>query len=168
MSAQLNAILHHPSFQALEASWRGLNYLVNKLPDKGSVKIRVLNLSWAELVRDQTRALEFDQSQLFRKVYDSEFGHPGGEPFGVLLGDYAIHLRPSADHPYDDLDVLSKVSGVAAAAFAPFISGVHPSFFGLNSFAELERPLNLSQAFEQVDYLKWRRSGIPRMPDSWG
>ena len=156
VSGQINAILHHRSFQELEASWRGLSYLVNKLPDTESIKIRVLNVSWAEIVQDQTRALEFDQSQLFRKVYDAEFGHPGGEPFGVLLGDYAIHLRPGADHPHDDLEVLSKISGVAAAAFAPFISGVHPSFFGLNSFTELERPLSLSRALEQVDYLKWR------------
>ena len=156
VARQLNAVLHHPSFQKLEASWRGLSYLVRKLPDNDSIKIRVLNLPWAELVQDQTRALEFDQSHLFRKVYDAEFGHPGGEPFGVLLGDYEIHLRPGADHPHDDLEALSKVSGVAAAAFAPFIAGVHPSFFGLDSFHEMERPLNLSRVFEQIDYIKWR------------
>jgi type VI secretion system ImpC/EvpB family protein len=156
IATQLNAILHHPSFQNLEASWRGLSYLVEKLPDNDSVKIRVLNLPWAELVQDQTRALEFDQSQLFKKVYDAEFGHPGGEPFGVLLGDYAIHLRPSPEHPHDDIEALTKISSVAAAAFAPFVSGVDPSFFGLDSFTELERPLNLTRVFEQIDYLKWR------------
>jgi len=156
LTSQINAILHHQSFQKLEASWRGLSYLVKKLPDNDSIKIRVLNISWAELVQDQTRALEFDQSQLFRKIYDAEFGHPGGQPFGVLLGDYEIHLRPGSDHPYDDLEALSKISGVAAAAFAPYITGVHPSFFGLDSFTDLERPLSLSRAFEQVDYLKWR------------
>ena len=156
LTSQINAILHHQSFQKLEASWRGLSYLVKKLPDNDSIKIRVLNISWAELVQDQTRALEFDQSQLFRKIYDAEFGHPGGQPFGVLLGDYEIHLRPGSDHPYDDLEALSKISGVAAAAFAPYITGVHPSFFGLDSFTDLERPLSLSRVFEQVDYLKWR------------
>jgi len=156
LTSQINAILHHQSFQKLEASWRGLSYLVKKLPDNDSIKIRVLNISWAELVQDQTRALEFDQSQLFRKIYDAEFGHPGGQPFGVLLGDYEIHLRPGSDHPHDDLEALSKISGVAAAAFAPYITGVHPSFFGLDSFTDLERPLSLSRAFEQVDYLKWR------------
>lgn len=156
LTRQINAILHHRSFQKLEASWRGLSYLVKKLPDNDSIKLRVLNLSWAELVQDQTRALEFDQSQLFRKVYEAEFGHPGGQPFGVLLGDYEIHLRPGSDHPYDDLEALSKISGVAAAAFAPFITGVHSSFFGLDSFTDLERPLSLFRAFEQVDYLKWR------------
>jgi type VI secretion system protein ImpD len=156
ISRQLDAIIHHPDFQKLEASWRGLTYLVDKLPENDSVKIRVLNVSWSELVQDQDRALEFDQSQLFRQVYEAEFGHPGGEPFGVLLGDYQIRHRPSYEHPYNDLEALSKISGVAAAAFAPFIAGVHPSFFGLDSFTELERPLDLSRTFEQLEYLKWR------------
>jgi type VI secretion system protein ImpD len=156
VASQLNAIMHHPAFQKLEASWRGLAYLVEKLPDNDSVKIRVLNVSWAELDLDQSRALEFDQSQLFRKVYEAEFGHPGGEPYGMLLGDYEIHHRIRADHPHDDLETLSKISGVAAAAFAPFVTGVHPSFFGLDSFAELERPLDLARTFEQLEYLKWR------------
>ncbi|MBV8609951.1 MAG: type VI secretion system contractile sheath large subunit, partial [Singulisphaera sp.] len=156
LARQVNAILHHPAFQKLEASWRGLRYLVGKLPDDDSVKIRMLSVSWGELVQDQARALEFDQSQLFRKVYEAEFGHPGGEPFGVLLGDYEIRHRLGADHPYDDIETLSKISTVAAAAFAPFITGVHPSFFGLDSFTELERPLNLSRTFEQLEYLNWR------------
>jgi type VI secretion system protein ImpD len=153
---QLNSILHHPTFQKLEASWRGLSYLVDKLSESDAVKIRVLNVSWAELVQDQSRAMEFDQSQLFRSVYESEFGHPGGEPFGILIGDYEIQLRPSAEHPYDDLETLSKISGVAAAAFAPFVTGVHASFFGLDSFTELERPLEVSKIFDQLEYLKWR------------
>ena len=157
IAGQVNAILHHPSFQRLEASWRGLSYLVKRLPENDSIKIKVLNVSWGELVQDQDRALEFDQSQLFRKVYEAEFGLAGGEPFGVLLGDYEIHLRPSAEHPYDDLEALSKISGVAAAAFAPFITGVHASFFGLDSFCDFERPLSLSKAIDhQLDYLKWR------------
>jgi type VI secretion system ImpC/EvpB family protein len=156
LNEQLDAILHHPAFQKLEASWRGLAFLVSKLPESDSIKIRVLNLPWAELVQDQTRALEFDQSQLFRKVYEGEFGHPGGEPFGVLLGDYEIHLRPGPGHPFDDLEALSRLSGVAAAAFAPFIAGLHPSFFGLDSFSEIERPLNLARVFEQIDYIRWR------------
>lgn len=156
IARQVNAILHHPAFQKLEASWRGLKYLVEKLPEDETVKIKVLSITWGELVADQNRALEFDQSQLFRKVYESEFGHPGGEPFGILVGDYEIHHRPSAQHPYDDLDALSKIGSVAAAAFAPFISGVHPEFFGLDSFTELERSLDLVKIFEQVDYVKWR------------
>jgi type VI secretion system ImpC/EvpB family protein len=156
LSDQVNAILHHPAVQKLEGSWRGLRYLVDKLPDDRTVKIRVLNASWAEIVQDQTRALEFDQSQLFRKVYEAEFGHPGGEPFGVLIGDYEVHHRPSAEHPFDDVEALRKLAGVAASAFAPLLMGVHPSFFGLDSFTELERPMDLSRIFEQPDYLKWR------------
>jgi type VI secretion system protein ImpD len=156
VATQVNAILHHPTFQKLEASWRGLSYLVDKLSESGSVQIRVLNVSWPELVQDQSRAMEFDQSQLFRSVYESEFGTSGGSPFGVLIGDYEIRHRPSAEHPYDDLETLSKISGVAAAAFAPFVTGVHASFFGLDSFTELERPLNVSKIFDQLEYLKWR------------
>ena len=157
LSTQVNAILHHPSFQKLEASWRGLQYLVGKLPEgEENIKIRILSVSWRELTKDQQNALEFDQSQLFRKVYEDEFGHPGGEPFSVLLGDYEIHHKPSAAHPYNDLETLGKVSAVAAAAFAPFIAGAHPSFFDLESFSELEKPLNLPRTFEQTDYIKWR------------
>lgn len=157
IEGQLNAVIHHPSFQKLEASWRGLEFLASKIPEGGEgVKVRVLNVSWAELANDVTRALEFDQSQLFKKIYENEFGQPGGEPFGVLLGDYEIHPRPSATHPQDDVEALSQIAGVAAAAFAPFVTSVHPSFFGLDSFNELERPLDLARTFEQPEYTKWR------------
>jgi type VI secretion system ImpC/EvpB family protein len=156
LTRQVNAILHHPAFQKLEASWRGLRYLVEQVPEGENIKVRVLNVSWKELTRDLDRALEFDQSQLFRKVYGEEFGTPGGEPFGVLLGDYEIHNKPGPDHPFDDTGALVKISAVAAAAFAPFIAGAHPSLLELICFTELERPSNLSRTFEQVDYLKWR------------
>jgi type VI secretion system protein ImpD len=156
LSRQVNVILHHPSFQALESSWRGLLFLVEQASEVENVKTRILQLTWRELVKDLDRALEFDQSQLFRKVYSQEFGTAGGEPFGILLGDYALHPRPGADHPTDDIAALSGVSSIAAAAFAPFICGVHPSFFDLESFGELEQPRELSQTFAQADYLKWR------------
>jgi type VI secretion system protein ImpD len=116
----------------------------------------MLNVSWAELARDVGRALEFDQSTLFRKVYEDEFGMPGGEPFGVLIGDYQIRHQASADHPVDDVSVLTAISQIAAAAFAPFIGAVHPSVLGIDQFSELERPLNLSRLFEQKEYLSWR------------
>jgi type VI secretion system ImpC/EvpB family protein len=105
-------------------------------------------------VRDLDKAIDFDQSQLFRKVYNDEFGMPGGEPFGVLLGDYEIRHRPGPDHPTDDIRALEKVSEVAAAAFAPFVASAHPSLFGLDHFSELELPLNLPRTFEQVEYIK--------------
>lgn len=151
LEQQVNAVLHHPAFQKLEASWRGLQYLVGTVPDDApGIKIRVLNLPWGELVQDLSRALEFDQSQLFKKVYEDEFGMPGGEPFGVLLGDYEVRNHPT------DLEALSSISGVAAAAFAPFIASAHPSFFGLDTYADLERPLNLAEIFEQPDSVTWR------------
>ncbi len=156
LSRQVNAIIHHPHFQRLEASWRGLRYLVHQMGEGDNVKIRILNVSWRELARDLERAIEFDQSQLFRKVYGEEFGTPGGEPFGVLLGDFAIRLRPGPGHPVDDIGTLMSISSVAAAAFAPFIAAAHPALLDLSSFTELERPLNLTRIFEQKEYLKWR------------
>jgi type VI secretion system ImpC/EvpB family protein len=156
LTRQVNAILHHPSFQRLEASWRGLHYLVRQVPDGANIKLRVLSASWKELVRDVENALEFDQSQLFQKVYEEEFGHPGGEPYGVLLGDYEIHLGPSGDHPTDDVGALERIASVAAAAFAPFIAAAHPSLFDLDSFTELEKPLDVSKIFDRLECLKWR------------
>jgi type VI secretion system ImpC/EvpB family protein len=156
LSRQVNVILHHPAVQRLEASWRGLRYLVDQVPEAENIKIRVLNVSWKELARDLERALEFDQSQLFHKVYGEEFGMPGGEPFGILLGDYEVRPRPGPEHPFDDVGVLLRLSAVAAAAFAPIVAGLHPSFLGLDSFTELERRLDLPRTFEGTEYLKWR------------
>ncbi len=156
ISGQVNAILHHPRFQKLEASWRGLQYLAEQAEDGEDVKIRVLGVSWKELARDAQRAIEFDQSQLFRKVYSEEYDTPGGEPFGVLVGDYEIRHRPSADHPIDDVSTLQAISQVAAAAFAPFVAGVHPAMFGLDHFTGLEQPLDPAKVFEQTEYLKWK------------
>jgi type VI secretion system ImpC/EvpB family protein len=156
LNRQVNAILHHPRFQQLEAAWRGLYYLICQVPEGENLEVRMLNLSWQELARDQERALEFDQSQLFRKVYGDEFGMPGGKPFGVLLADYSIHLRPGPGHPTDDVAGLEKVAGVAAAAFAPFVAAAHPSLLDMDRFARLERPLNLHATFQQPEYLKWR------------
>ena len=152
----------------LEASWRGLRYLVEQAEGAENVKIRVLSVAWNELARDLERAIEFDQSQLFRKVYSDEFGTPGGEPFGLLLGDYEIRPRPSAEHPIDDVATLAAISQVAAAAFAPFVAGVHPAMFGLDQFTELEQPLNLAKTFDQLEYLKWKAlRADARTPASW-
>jgi len=158
INVQLNEVLHAPEFQKLEASWRGLAYLVEQADyeDDSAIKVRVLNASWRELERDFDRAIEFDQSQLFRKVYESEFGTPGGEPFGALIGDYEIHPRPSADHPHDDLSVVESLMGVAAAAFCPMLLNVHPSMFGLDDFSSLEHRLDHERTFEGVEYTKWK------------
>lgn len=156
ISAQASAILLHPALQKLEASWRGLHYLVHQVAEGENLKIEVLSLTWKELARDLERALEFDQSQLFRKVYNEEFGTAGGEPYGILLADYEIRPRPGPDHPIDDLAALTAIASIAAAAFAPFIAAAHPSVLELNSFTELELPQNLARTFDQVEYLKWR------------
>ena len=156
LTQQVNAILHHPAFQQLEASWRGLRYLVEQLDEAENIKVRMLSVSWRELARDAERAIEFDQSQLFRKVYSEEFDTPGGQPFGVLIGDYQLQRGPSADHPQDDLTALEAISHVAAAAFAPFVSGAHPSLFGLDDFGDLELPMVLEKCFDGVESLKWR------------
>lgn len=156
LNAQMNAILHHPAFQKIEAGWRGLKFLVDSVPEGANVKIRVLNATWKEVVRDQERAIEFDQSQLFRKVYSDEFGTPGGEPFGMLVGNYDVCHRPYPDHPTDDMSALSGIAGVAAAAFAPFVCGIDPRFLELESFGNLELPLNLNRTFDQLEYVKWR------------
>jgi type VI secretion system ImpC/EvpB family protein len=156
LDRQVNAILHHPRLQKLEASWRGLHYLVHQVPADGQgIVIKLLNLPWAELVRDLDRAMEFDQSQLFRKVYEDQFGMAGGEPFGLLIGDYEIHLRPGPNHPTDDLAALGSIAAVAAAAFAPFVAAAHASLLDLTSFSGLERSLDLGRTFKQVEFLKW-------------
>ena len=158
LNEQVNAILHQPAFQRLEASWRGLAYLAKRVDDEADedIKVRVLNVSWRELEREFERAVEFDQSQLFRKVYEQEFGAPGGEPFGVLIGDYEVEPRPTAQHPHDDISVLKSLSQVAAASFCPLITNISPAMFGLDDFQGLEHRLDHARTLGQLDYLKWR------------
>jgi len=153
---QLNRIIHHRDFQKLEASWRGLWHLVNQADGKRDIKIRYLDITWSEVVRDIERALDFDQSQLFHKIYSAEYGTPGGEPYGVIIGDYEISHKRSATHPYDDIATLNGLSEISAAAFAPFIASASSEFFGLDNFATLGLPLNLHSIFSQVEYTKWR------------
>ena len=116
ISLQLNEVLHHPQFQKLEGTWRGLKYLLDQSETGTQLKIRVLNASKKDLLRDLQRAPEFDQSAMFKKVYEEEYGLFGGEPFGALVGDYEFSKHP------EDLELLEKVSQVAAAAHAPFLS----------------------------------------------
>jgi len=150
MSTQLNAIMHDPKFLKLEGSWRGLHYLVQSSETGTSLKLRVLNMTKRELGRDLSRAIEFDQSQLFKKIYENEFGTPGGEPYGALIGDYEW-----TNHP-DDLESLRLVSNIAAGAFAPFISAAGAGMFGFNSWTELSKPRDLAKIFDTVEFAKWR------------
>ncbi len=158
LTDQLNAILHHRSFQALEASWRGLEHLtlqaVELDPDGPPVKVKVLNVSWREVERDFERANDYDQSQLFSKIYDDAFGMPGGKPFGVMLGDFEI--RPNTAEP-SDVDVLQHLSRVAAAAFCPFIAAASPEMIGLTRFTDMEASVPIERIYEQPNFIKWGR-----------
>lgn len=164
MGTQVDAILHHQRFQNLEASWRGVGYLVRQIDDTARMKVRLLDVTWAELCRDQDRAIEFDQSQLFDKVYNTEFGMPGGEPYGVLIGGYEVCHRPMPGHRTDDIKGLRGIAAVAAAAFAPFIVGAAPPLLGLDSFDELTPTLNLNATFQHRDYDVWR--GLREIEDA--
>lgn len=150
VSEQLNQILHHERFLKLEGSWRGLNYLVMNSETGTSLKIRMLQLSKKEMAKDLQKAVEFDQSTLFKKIYENEFGTPGGEPYGSLIGDYEWTKHP------DDVETLRLMSSVAAGAFAPFISGVGAGMFGFESWTELSKPRDLAKIFETQEYAKWR------------
>jgi type VI secretion system protein ImpC len=136
-------------FQKLEGSWRGLHHLVMNTETSKQLKLRVLNISKRELFKDLDKAVEFDQSQLFKKLYEDEFGMPGGEPFGALVGDYEITSHP------EDIDLLEKISGVCAAAHCPFISAASPELFGLEGWSELSRPRDLEKIFMSKKYTKW-------------
>ena len=144
LSRQLNAILHAPAFQRLEASWRGLHYLVQQTETSPMLKLRVLNVSKQDLAKDLEKASEFDQSALFKKVYEEEYGTFGGAPIGALIGDYELSRHPQ------DLALLEKVSNVAAAAHAPFIAAASPQLFNLDSFTDLGQPRDLAKIFETV------------------
>ncbi|VAW56536.1 Uncharacterized protein ImpC [hydrothermal vent metagenome] len=153
---QVNAIIHHKNFQKLEASWRGIRYLTTQAENTTNIKIKILDLSWTELTRDMSRALEFDQSQLFQKIYNEEYGTPGGEPYGALIGDYEVSHKPSQTHTHNDIATLEGISQVAAAAFSPFITGCSHELFGLDNYSTLANPIKLHSIFAQKEYIKWR------------
>jgi len=150
MSKQLSAIMHNEKFQKLEGSWRGLKHLVQNSETSTGLKLRMLNISKKELGRDLAKAVEFDQSQIFKKIYESEFGTAGGEPYAALIGDYEFSVHP------DDLDILTSMSNVATAGFCPFISAADPKMFGFDSFTELSKPRDLEKIFDSAEYTKWR------------
>ena len=150
MSKQLAAVMHNEKFQKLEGSWRGLNHLVMNSETGSSLKIRMMNMSKRELYKDLDKAVEFDQSQIFKKIYESEFGIAGGEPYGALIGDYQFTSHP------EDIELLTNMSHVAAGAFAPFIAAAGSGMFGFDDFTELSKPRDLEKIFESAEYIKWR------------
>ncbi|MEJ2670441.1 MAG: type VI secretion system contractile sheath large subunit, partial [Gammaproteobacteria bacterium] len=150
ISKQLAEIMHHSKFQQLEGTWRGAHYLVRNSETSTTLKLRAFNATKKEVAKDLARAIDFDQSEIFKKLYENEFGTPGGEPMGALVGDYAI-----SNHP-DDIEMLSNMSHVAAAAFCPFLTAASPELFGFDDWSELSRPRDLSKNFESAEYAKWR------------
>ena len=150
LSLQLNEILHHPDFQRLEASWRGLWYLIKNSSTGTLLKVKVLNVTKRELLRDLQKAPEFDQSALFKKVYEEEYGVFGGSPFGALVGDYFF------DKSGQDVELLEKISNVAAAAHAPFISAASSTMMNMDSWTELDNPRDLAKIFDSTEYARWK------------
>ncbi|MDR1475920.1 MAG: type VI secretion system contractile sheath large subunit [Holosporales bacterium] len=149
LTSQINEILHHPDFQKLEGSWRGLRYFVMNTETSTRMKIRVMNASLSDLRDDLSKAIEFDQSALFKKIYEEEYGTFGGSPYSCLIGDFAF-----TNHPLDIM-FLELMSGLASAAHTPFIASVSPLFFNLDKFEDLPLPRDLAKAFESPDYIKW-------------
>lgn len=149
LSAQLDEILHHEDFQKLEGSWRGLHYLVMNTETSTRLKLRLLNISRKELVDDLEKAVEFDQSQLFKKIYEEEYGTFGGHPFSCFVGDFSFGRHPQ------DVEILMRLSNIAAAAHTPFMAAVNPHLFDMDTFAELGGPRDLSKLFESTELIKW-------------
>ncbi len=150
ISEQLSEVMHHPELQKLEGSWRGLNYLVMNSETSSTLKIRMISITKKELHKDLSKAVEFDQSQIFKKVYESEFGSAGGEPYGALIGDYEF-----TNHP-EDIESLRLMSNVAASGFSPFLSAASPALFGFDEWTELSKPRDLDKVFESLEYAQWR------------
>ncbi|WP_109511615.1 type VI secretion system contractile sheath large subunit [Pseudomonas ovata] len=151
ISAKLNRILHARPLQKLEASWRGLHQLVSNTETGTSLKLRLLNATKEELAKDLEKAIEFDQSALFKKVYEEEYGTFGGNPFSVLMGDYEF------GRSVPDIKLLTKLSNVAAAAHAPLITAASPLLFDLKSFADLGVPRDLAKVFESTALIEWNK-----------
>lgn len=150
ISLQLNEILHYPAFQKLEGTWRGIKYLIDQSETSDMLKIKVLNVSKRELLKDLQRAPEFDQSALFKKVYEEEFGVFGGAPFAALVGDYEFGRGP------EDIELLERISQVASAAHAPFLSAASSELLNLSSYTQLGAPRDIGKIFDSTEYAKWK------------
>ena len=150
ISLQLNEVLHNPAFQKLEATWRGIKHLMDESETGSNLKIKLMNVSKKELLRDLQRAPEFDQSSFFKKVYEEEFGVYGGSPFAALVGDYEFGRGA------EDVELLEKVSQVASAAHAPFLSAASPSLLNLEEFGQITGIRDVSKVFDSTEYAKWK------------
>ncbi|MGZ0717739.1 type VI secretion system contractile sheath large subunit [Pseudomonas palleroniana] len=152
LAEQVNVVLHHPDFQAVESAWRGLEYLVSNTETDEQLKIRFFNASKVEVAHElkKFKGAAWDQSPLFKKIYEHEYGQFGGEPFGVLIADYYF------DHSPPDMALLASLAKIAAAAHAPLISAAMPSVLMMDSWRELANPRDLTKIFQTADYAAWR------------
>jgi type VI secretion system protein ImpC len=152
LTEQINLIIHHPDYQKLESAWRGLWYLVGNTSTGKDLKIRVLNISKDETRRmlRQYRDAAWDQSPLFKKVYEAEFGQLGGQPFGAFCCDYSF------DHSAPDIEVMKGLSKIGAAAHAPFLAAADSQLLGMQSWQELANPRDLAKQFDATEYMAWR------------
>ncbi|KTT24988.1 type VI secretion system contractile sheath large subunit [Pseudacidovorax intermedius] len=152
LSEQINRIIHHPDYQKLESAWRGLHYMVNNTETDENLKIRVMDVSKQELGKTlkKFKGAAWDQSPMFKKVYEEEYGQFGGEPFGAIVGDYHF------DHTPPDVELLGEMAKIAAAAHAPFITGANPSLMQMESWQELANPRDLTKIFGTPEYAAWR------------
>lgn len=164
IAAQLDPVLRHPDLQRLESAWRGVAYLLDAVEDDRQVRLRILPVTWAEIARDFDKALEFDQSALFAKIYSEEFGMPGGLPYGLLLCDHPVRHKRDATYRSDDIGVLDGLSQVAAAAFVPCLVGAAPQLLGVGDFADLAIAQDVTSVFRQVEYQRWQT--LQRRDDS--
>ena len=151
-----DAVLHSPRFQALEAAWRGVAWLVRGLGVDGLSIVKLLDARWAEVTRDLERAPDFDQSHLFHLIYDEEFGMPGGVPYGLLVGLYEVAHRPVRGRSGDDVAALRALSRVCAAAFSPIVMGVGPALFGAESFGDLELRQSLAATLSDLEHRRFQ------------
>ena len=152
LSEQINLIIHHPDFQQLEGTWRGLSYLVNNTETDEMLKIRVINLNKKDLTKTlkKYKGTAWDQSPLFKKMYEDEFGTPGGEPYGCLVGDYYF------DHTPQNVQILDGMAKIAASAHAPFISASDPGLMNMDTWQELGNPRDLTKILQTAEYAPWR------------
>ena len=160
LSEQISLILHHQDFRTLEGSWRGLSHMVNNTETDETLKIRVMNISKKEVTKTLKtfKGVKWDQSPLFKKLYEDEYGMPGGEPYGALVGDYYF------DHSPPDIEILKGMAQIAAAAHAPFISGTSPKLLNMDSWQELSNPRDITKIFTNTEYAPWR--SLRKMEDS--
>jgi type VI secretion system protein ImpC len=160
LSEQVNAIIHHEDFQKMESAWRGLHYLVNNTETDEQLKIRVMNISKTDLHKTLKRykGTSWDQSPIFKKVYEEEYGQFGGEPFGAIVGDYYFDQSPP------DVELLSEMAKISASAHSPFIVGASPALMQMDSWQELSNPRDLTKIFSTPDYAGWR--SLRESPDS--